>query len=291
MAYQLTIPEMGEKPDTVKDMVIASLLAKHPQTTMQIYNAVRKRYGVSVTFQAVNKSVQSLIAGGAFRKEGREVRISQDWVFRLRDFVEQLLKCAFEAHTERKEQIGDDIVEYTFDNMLDCDKFVAYLTVAWAEHVKSGEDRNLVWQGMHCWWLIGQLGEEDWYVDALKKHKIMSYYYNHGNTLLDRTLSKTYYEAVGWKYRHSGEENPNICHNMAVFGDIILQSYYPGDIARSIDAFYQKVTDVSKMNPAEIIRVLRQPRTIKLTFLRNPVLASRIKQDIMHRFKQGIRKV
>jgi hypothetical protein len=83
----------------------------------------------------------------------------------------------------------------------------------------------------------------------------------------------------------SSEKKPDIKHNMAVFGDIILQSYYPEELARAIDAFYRKVTDVSKMNPAEIIKILREPRKITLTFLRNPVLAKKIKEDIIKKFK------
>ncbi len=286
MAFTLTIPELGEKPGTVRDMVMACLLAKHPQTTKQLFNSISKRYGVKPTFQAVNKSVKSLIVDKVLRKEGRELRISHEWVFHMRDFVEQLLKCAFEARAERKEQIGEDVVEYAFENMLDCDKFVAYLTIAWAEHLKPGDERTVVWQGMHCWWLIGQLGSEDWYVEALKKHTVTSCYYNHGKTLLDSVLSKKYYESVGWKFKHSDEKNPDIRHNMAVFGDIILQSYYPEEIAKSIDTFYNKVTDISKMNPAELIRILREPRKITLTFLRNPVLAKKIKEDILQKFKE-----
>src|SRR3989338_422698 len=107
---------------------------------------------------------------------------------------------------------------------------------------------------MHCGWLIGQLGSEDWYVDALKKQGIISFYYNHGTTLLDNALSKKYYEAVGWRFMCSKDKKPNLAHNMAIFGDFIAQSYYPEDIAKAINSFYSNVSDFSTMNPAELIK-------------------------------------
>ena len=59
MVIKLTLPL--NKEDTVKDIVFTILTKEYPLKIIEITNIIRKRYGKSLTFQAVRKALLELI--------------------------------------------------------------------------------------------------------------------------------------------------------------------------------------------------------------------------------------
>jgi len=60
MSLEIVLP-MGNKGD-VKDLVFTILTKEYPLKLIQLTNFIRKRYGKSVTFQAVRKAVLQLVS-------------------------------------------------------------------------------------------------------------------------------------------------------------------------------------------------------------------------------------
>src|SRR4030043_224159 len=67
MALTLTLPQLGEKAST-KDYVITILGYDWPLSIKKIFNLIKKRYGHNVTYQAVFKAVNELVASGDVEK-------------------------------------------------------------------------------------------------------------------------------------------------------------------------------------------------------------------------------
>ena len=92
MSLEITIPfgKLDGK-DNVKNLVFSILTKEYPLKIIDLTNFIRKRYGKSVTFQAVRKALIQLVSDGVLIKEGTSFQINKNWVFEskkvLSDFI------------------------------------------------------------------------------------------------------------------------------------------------------------------------------------------------------------
>ncbi len=78
MTLQLTLP-LGKNTD-VKSLVFTILTKEYPLKLIELTNYIRKRYGKSVTFQAVRKAVLGLMEEEVLQQESYGYSISKEWV-------------------------------------------------------------------------------------------------------------------------------------------------------------------------------------------------------------------
>jgi len=127
--------KMFTKDKSTKDTIIEILSSEWPLSLNKIYNRTKKKYGISVTYQATHKAVNELVAGGALKKENREYQLSVDWINKIERFGKKLredyLKKDFsEAGKESVEKHMAEIRSYETpylqyrdkaSNMVGCD--------------------------------------------------------------------------------------------------------------------------------------------------------------------------
>ena len=191
MTLEIVLPEANVKDRTVKDLVFSILVDDEAKTLTQLHRGIKRKYGRSVSFQAVIKAVKSLISHEVLVKETRFYSISKDWVFETRNFFDKLYSEHFKVKRPMKKiELGKEIIVYTVANLLELDKLWNDLLTNWAK--KEEEDKRNVWKGRHCWWLIPRLQEEDILHDLFEKNKIKTYNLLIENTLLDKIAVKYY---------------------------------------------------------------------------------------------------
>jgi len=78
MAVNITLP-FG-KEDSVKNLVFSILTKEYPLKIIELTTFIRKRYGKSVTFQAVRKAILELVDEEILIKKSNEFLISKQWV-------------------------------------------------------------------------------------------------------------------------------------------------------------------------------------------------------------------
>jgi len=88
MPLEITIPAF-KKSKSVKDMTISILASEWPLSTKQIYNRVKKT-GLSVSYQAVHKSLKELLEKNVIEKKRKKYKISLEWGEQLRMFGEKI---------------------------------------------------------------------------------------------------------------------------------------------------------------------------------------------------------
>jgi len=81
MVVRLTIP-LG-KDDNVKNLVFSILANEYPLKIIEITNLIRKRYGKTVSFQAVRKSLFELIEEGIIIKDQKSFSLNKNWILLL----------------------------------------------------------------------------------------------------------------------------------------------------------------------------------------------------------------
>ncbi len=289
MAFEITTPQLGKVKKSTKDLVISTLLYEHPLSLTKITNSIKKKFHVSVTFQGVRKAVNQLVENNVILKEGREYALRKDWILQLRDFVEQLQDSYFRESTGIRsvESIGEEIKVYTFDNLIDLDKFWNKMIGKWFDEDSSNTNKKFyVQQSGHTWYVLGQLEEETAVLEKIRKHDINFYTISVGKTFLDKWCTK-YYHNLNFFYKTFAKKG-DTSRYFAIYNDNIIQTTYPQELAREMDKIYSVTKDLESFDLTKLIKLLRRNVELKVTVMRNPVVAEQLRNFILGHFSKKV---
>lgn len=74
----------------LSSIILDVLIDSQPVTARQIYFKLKKKYGISITYQGVHKKLKSLESDGLLIKDSREYCINTDWLDRLELYISSL---------------------------------------------------------------------------------------------------------------------------------------------------------------------------------------------------------
>jgi len=283
MALEITVPQFGTKTKKTKDLIISLLTEEYPLTVKVVTNKIRKKYNVSVSFQGVYKVINQLLEEGVLVKEGKYISINKNWIINVRDFIERLQKKYFEEVKPRgKTEVSGEIRVYTFNNLIEKDKFWCKLHEKWILEESKNDKRPTTWWGGHCWWVIAQLDNEDALVKQMIKHKTEMYWLNNSDTFLDK-WAKTYYKGKYLHYKTGLKNADNSIYIMAI-GDYIFECRYPKEIVKELEEFYKEVKDVPDMDLSGLMNILTKKINVEIIVMKNKILADRLREDILKKF-------
>lgn len=285
MSLDIITPRLGKINKPVKDMIMGALTYEYPLSLSKLTNMIKKQYASSVTFQGVRRAVNSLVEDGVLVKQGKQYSISKIWITKLKKFADELHDSYFQKNfgVLKIESLGENIKIYTFDNLIDVDKFWNKIIFQWFKE-DSGKAKYYVQKFRHMWPVLGQLGEETQILEDIKNYKLKFYTLVYANTRLDEWCKK-YYADLGFYYNIDKKHETDITNYFSVYGDYIIQSSYPVALAKEIDHIYEKTTDFSSFNVADLIRVLRKKSEIQIMVQKNSLLANQLRQGILDNFR------
>ena len=90
MSMGITIPALG-KPDNVRDAVVAVLVNEWPLSAKQIYDRTTDM-GLSVSYQAVYKTISKLMESSVIRKIGNNYLLDDEWISGVKGFADNVEK-------------------------------------------------------------------------------------------------------------------------------------------------------------------------------------------------------
>ena len=115
MSIEISLP-FGNK-ENVKNLVFSILTSEYPLKLISLTNFIRKRYGRSVTFQAVRKATLQLVNEGILLREGNNFLINKDWVGNSKAILDELyLKLNKRESQKTIESIGGNVTVFTFSS-------------------------------------------------------------------------------------------------------------------------------------------------------------------------------
>jgi len=273
----MVLPEFGKK--STKELIIDVLQFDQPLTLTKIMNVMKKKFGVSVTFQGVRKATNQLVENGVLEKTGKEYMISKEWVWKLRDFAEQLQESLFAEKNKVREvqTVSDDLKVYTFDNMIELDVFVNILIGRWFEESPGS---TYYQQAGHAYFMMGHMEEETKILEKMKKFNVDFYTLTGGKTPLDKWAA-SYYKNQEFHYE-SGAGNTN--RYFAIYNDNVFQWETPPELTEAIDAVYTKAKDFKNLNVVALTHLFRKQTTLKVTVMKNAVIAEQLRKHILSFF-------
>jgi len=281
MALNITLP-FG-KEDNVKNLVFSILTKEYPLKIIELTNFIRKRYGKSVTFQAVRKAVLELVADRVLVQTGHEFSINKPWVLESKKVLDALYQeLTKEKITPRSiDSIKGEVSVFTFDSLNELMKFWQDIIDNWFESFKKGDPNINCYQGAHGWEGLLHPDREKNMMGRLKNKGIKSYSLSMGNTPLDKYIWK-FYSSIGLKtgfYPSASQFDKS--YYVATYGETIVQVQYPKKIIEGLDQFFKKNKTIEDLNLKELSDIANQKIKVKMTVIKNLAMAQQINKSII----------
>src|SRR3990167_2138258 len=223
MTLQLTLP-LGNKND-VKSLVFTILTKEYPLKLIELTNFIRKRYGKSVTFQAVRKAVLGLVDGGVLQQEEHAYSINKEWVKNSKKFIDDLYAEVYKEKTRAKsvDSITGEVSVFTFNSLNELMKFWQNLIDDWFKKFDTQKDYGVnCYQAAHGWEGLLHPDIEKTIMHQLKNKGIKSFTLTTGNTPLDRQIAN-FYTKIGIKMRVIPSNSSfDKSYYVGTYGDLVV---------------------------------------------------------------------
>lgn len=281
MALRISLP-FGKK-EGVKDLVFTILSKEYPLRIIQLTNFIKKRYGKSVTFQAVRKAVLELTSEGVLTKKEDKFSVNKKWVLETKTMLNELYVDLNKNLTTPKDvhSVSEELSVFTFHSLNELMKFWQDLIDHWYAHFKKGDPHINCYQAAHAWEGLLHLDREKTLMSQLKKKGILSYILSKGNTPLDRNI-RTFYSNIGIKVAiNSSQSSFDKSYYVGTYGQLVVQTQYPEEIVKDLDSFFRKNKTIKDFDLKQLSDIVNRNVEIKLTVIKNLAMAKQINKSII----------
>ena len=284
---EISLPQIGESAESVKDRVITILSEEYPLTTMQLYLKIKRNYNLSVTYQAVRKAIESLMDKKILKREEKSYKINKQWIFETKSFFDSLLLKYEEGRKFLKispEFNKDNYSIYTFNTLLDLDNFWGDIMLYWVDHIKSEEPREFIAVGHYSWWMLINFGRETKIFEYYNKKKIKSSFILWKNNCLNKWAIKIY-KNLKLKCSISENKQEDEHSSINVMGDTIIQVQYDKKIIEKLRRFFEQNKSIQEAKIEEITKLAHAPCEIKFILYKNKSLAKTLRESYKKHLK------
>jgi hypothetical protein len=286
---ELSIPQVGEESKNAKDMIFSVLTEKQPLTTMQIFNTIKRKYNAGLSYQAINKAINSLVDKKVLIKEKKYYNINQEWLTQVKIMVDKLLttnKSEQQIIKFNKDLAHKDYAIYTFTNLYDLDTFWDDMLIYLADNIKNEEEKIFLAHAHYGWWLLINLGKETKMFQHLISKKIKCYNLFIGKYPLNIWAEKIYKD-MGVTFRVTEDKEVDESITLNVIGDTIIQVHYPEKILQKLRSFYKKYKTTQEMSMKEISEIAHEQCELKFIIFKNKEIAQSLRDKYVKKFKKS----
>lgn len=279
----ITLPQLGEHK-RVKDLIISVLAIQHPLSSKKIYNDIKKRFGYSVTYQAVHKTILLLLEKSILVREGMEYSINMQWIDEISNFVDRL-KESYETHKKYPfgvidMQTSENMQMIVFSNFLSAELFNLKILDRYFSNPKNKDPFCVHIQ--HIKRPIFQSGQAYETLKILKKTKIEKYVLVRGDTFIDKWCVGFYQKVFNCILGVDVAKD----YETHILGDTITQLYIPCEISKKIDFVYSNAKGIEDAKMPKVYSDIYE-RTCKVQLLiyKNPEIAEQLRNKTLSYFK------
>ena len=285
MALEVIDSVYGEYKKQLNDLILITLAKEYPLKIGEICRILQNEFHITVSFQAVRKSLNILAERKILTINNKKYSIEKNYALELKRITDQIMKNYFSGHKDNKSlptQKTETISTYEFEDIIKVDQFWAEIVLDWMQNLKEQDEHTVLFHGPHCWYIYGHLALEYNYLAELKSHNIKLYYLINGNTLIDQWAAKFYNNYAEYKINNPPKEMKSV---IGVFGDFIIQYDYPEEIYSRMEEFYHKAKTLDTTELKKIAEILKQKTSIKVILMKNKILAEKIREEMLSKFK------
>lgn len=281
MSLQISLP-FGNKSN-VKSLVFSILAREYPLKIIEIKNLILKRYGKSVSFQAVRKAMLELVNDGILLKKDNSFVVNKQWVFDSKKVLDELYSTIYLENVKpiSVSSVGEELSVFSFNSIAEMMKFWENLIDDWFSNIDTKSLKLNCWQGAHSWEALLFPETEQKVMSQLKKKGVKSYILTTGNTELDKFVLK-FYRDLGIKFfRAPSSSFFDKEYYVATYGDLVVQTRYPKEIVEEMELFFKKTKNLQGLDLKKLSEIVNKKVNIQLSVSRNSNMAKQINQSIM----------
>jgi len=270
MPLELFVPEIGElKSACVKDLIVLILSSEFPLTMKQIHILLLKKFSSKSSFQATHKALVILTSKGIVKKDGKNYSLDKNWINKLRLFVNDLEQnyLFFKGLPVIE---NEQNLSLNFDTIADVDRFI----LAKLESYPRAETKvRAVANLNHLWWPLFYSFKEFLQISNISKKLNLTINCS-GNNHIDKWCAK-YYSNFGIKVNLGCKKK--YTNDLIIFGDYLIQIFYPKLIVEKIESVYSKNKNVEDLNLVEFYsKIFERKISVQILINHNSVLANEL---------------
>jgi len=279
--YKLNLPEIDSKNMSTKDKIVMILSHTWPLNTKKIYNTLKKKApSVTLTYQAVHKSIKELLEANVIVKEDEGYRINAKWIDSLKKFVDEVKdeykgigmsaeKMIKELETKESITLKFGTVEEAYDWWVEIE-----------ETVFANEGYNMCKHDAYPFVLRHMLHKKQ---DAGRIK--LWYQVLGGSGKVDAWCSEQYNKS-GSHSTYGIKEAENYWA-LLIIGDYVIHDFIDETIKKQIFELFEKIEDPADFDAKKFYELIRKPTTYIAQITKNHEIAEMYKKKILSYLKKA----
>lgn len=267
---------LNKKPGNVKNALVQKLTKQWPLTLKQLDHALKREFGLDVTYQAVHKAMAQLEEEKIVEKTKAGFQLHPEWIHNITKLSNQISQAYSNNHPL---DFDKEIIQLNFSSWLNAGRFGAF---TFKTECPNPQKKPIVTGWMHVWPVSTVSAEESKQLleQASKGHDLYCICPN--NTPLDQLFA----DWIGKMGRKNVlGANLNFDHDYIIVGDHIVQIYYEEKFRKKIDAFYRKNTDIKNIDYQKMQEMATERANIQAIVIKNAQLAERLRNEGIRLFR------
>jgi hypothetical protein len=269
------LPTPKNSKVSTKNAIIETISEKFPLSAKEIYFSIKKKYGLSVTYQAIHKTIKELVENLILIKEDNKYKISQEWIKEIKQFSTNLEKA----------YLTEDLSQQKYPTKLVFDTYYKMYSFVndWLYEGKfDTKGKPICFVDKH-WWNTIIMTEEQ----AEKLRAFCKRYTFYCTATCDGPLDLSFMNF----FKEQGMNcinNPNVKDDigMVVIGDLLVQIFYSEQLRKTMDELADsfdkdKSIDFTKMTQ----ELVHKKNEIIMLINKDEMLAERIRKETLSYFK------
>ena len=241
MSTTLFLPNL--KAVSTRDQIILVLFHAWPLTAKQLHARIAKENASNVSYQAVHKTINSLVSEKVLERLGSGYRLNEAWIKGVKGLVDGLGDSYSGKVSEMQLASLDKPIFLTFENLGSVGVFLVNEFYGGKFSNPEKKDATCLWR--HTWPVGVGMSEKE-YNHLLKAFQECRHLgVTKENTFLDRYFSD-FLEKMG----KLTVNNANFSAHEDTFlqGDFVAQVYMPTDVKEEMHGIYLKVKNAELAN-------------------------------------------
>ena len=269
MNHNESLTFLTNKPGNVKNAIIQKLSKQWPLTIKKLYQAIKREFGMNVTYQAVHKALHELEDNNILEKTEDGYQLHENWIKEINQIANNIAKTY-----SRNEPLdfNKEIIQLHFKKWIEVGRFGAF---TFKSEFPNPKNEPIITCWMHVWPVSTVSAEESKQLLEQTKKGTKLYCVCTNDTPLDRLFA----DWIGKMGRKNvlGAKIP-LDHDYIVNGDYIAQIYYDDKFRKKIDSFYRKNKDIKNIDYQRLQEIATEKTDIQVVVIKNSVMASKFRE-------------
>lgn len=271
----------GKSALSTSQLILRIICVSAPVALVDIHAELKRRYRVSVTYQAVRKAVLKLESLGVVFREGKLCTPSEKWLLGGRAELDRLLACVRrgKAANNITERLGDGATSsYNLETLFETDTFWGDVLLSVCESLENGEGKTVESYAHYAWWMVINMGRETHLFSSLVKKRFAIKMLILDDSPLNKWAAGIYRQTgINVSVKKRMRLDDSVAFNLV--GDTIIQVNFPENAMKNIRALYRDFKNIDEVTTARLSRLSHAPYKVRLSVIRNRTLADAVRSN------------